>query len=155
MQTIKNITFEIERLGNQTFCTISGNLGYILSKLNSPTVVPTTAGNSFNLKISPSREALIFAKNLKEWGFSLEYPTITVVAIVSLHEGDEDNQELADRFARDKAKSIMNAVVYNALALALKPDRIRLEQLDSIMDRLFDNSCKLSSYVKDVPESES
>lgn len=138
MQTIKNIHFDIERVGNSTYCTMTGDLSYILSTLEHCTIGVSGSINKIKFAITPSKEMTVFAKNLANWGFTLEHPTVTVVAKITLNKEDEDNQELANRIIRDKARATMCAVVMNALNLATFSTLERLDRLRHIHDKLRD-----------------
>lgn len=138
MQTIKNIHYDIERVGNSTYCTMKGDLTYILSILEHPTIKVEDSKTNIKFIISPSQEEKVFAKNLANWGFTLENLTVTVVAKITLHKDDEDNQEIANRIVRDKARATMCAIVMHALNLATLSTIERLGRLGHIYDKLRD-----------------
>lgn len=145
MQTIKNIHYNIERVGNSTYCTMTGDLSYILSTLERSTIGVSGTKSRIQFAITPSQEMKVFTKNLANWGFTLEHPTVIVVSKITLHKGDEDNQELANRIVRDKARATMCAAVMNALNLATISTLERLERLRGIHDKLRDIT--LASHI--------
>ncbi len=146
MQTIKNIHYDIERVENSTYCTMKGDLSYILSTLEHSTIKVGGSKSNIKFAISPSQEMKVFTKNLANWGFTLENPTITVVAKITLHKDDEDNQEIANRIVRDKARATMCAIVMYALNLATFSTIERLERLGRIYDKLRDITLVSHNY---------
>jgi len=136
MQTIKNVSYEIERVGNSTYCTMKSSLDYILSHLEGAKITPIEFANGINLKIGNSKEQAVFVKNLASWGFSIENPVITIVSKITLSEHDKDDQKVANRIARDKAMHTMCKVISNALIVATKSTYDRLNSIEDIIDKL-------------------
>lgn len=136
MQTIKRVKYNIERVDNSTFCTMSCDLKYIMNYLEGINVGISHADTSVVLKIATSKERKIFIKNLASWGLTINNSTITVVTKITLNKNDEDNQIVANRIVRDKAMHIMCKVVANALQLALDSTYNRIAKVNAIIDKL-------------------
>ena len=136
MQTIKKVKYNIERVGNNTFCTMSCDLKYIMNYLEGINVGISHADTSVVLKIATSKERKIFIKNLASWGLTINNSTITVVTKITLNKNDEDNQIVANRIVRDKAMHIMCKVVANALNQALDSTYNRIAKVNNIIDKL-------------------
>ena len=136
MQTIKKVKYNIERVGNNTFCTMSCDLKYIMDYLEGANVEVSSANTSVFLKIATSKERKIFIKNLAYWGLTVDNSTITVVTKITLNKNDEDNQIVANRIVRDKAMHIMCKVIANALNQALDSTYNRIAKVNAIIDKL-------------------
>ena len=136
MQTIKRVKYNIERVDNSTFCTMSCDLKYIMNYLEGINVGISHADTSVVLKIATSKERKIFIKNLASWGLTINNSTITVVTKITLNKNDEDNQIVANRIVRDKAMHIMCKVVANALNQALDSTYNRIAKVNNIIDKL-------------------
>ena len=136
MQTIKRVKYNIERVDNSTFCTMSCDLKYIMNYLEGVNVGISHADTSVVLKIATSKERKIFIKNLASWGLTINNSTITVVTKITLNKNDEDNQTVANRIVRDKAMHIMCKVIANALNQALDSTYNRLAKVNNIIDKL-------------------
>lgn len=136
MQTIKRVKYNIERVDNSTFCTMSCDLKYIMNYLEGINVGISHADTSVVLKIATSKERKIFIKNLASWGLTINNSTITVVTKITLNKNDEDNQTVANRIVRDKAMHIMCKVIANALNQALDSTYNRLAKVNNIIDKL-------------------
>ncbi len=136
MQTIKKVKYNIERVGNSTFCTMSCDLEYIMDHLEGANVKVLGADTSVSLKIATSKERKIFIKNLASWGLSIENSTITVVAKITLSKNDKDDQAVANRIVRDKAMHTMCKVIANALNQALDSTYNRLAKVNNIINKL-------------------
>ena len=136
MQTIKRVKYNIERVDNSTFCTMSCDLKYIMNYLEGINVGISHADTSVVLKIATSKERKIFIKNLTSWGLTINNSTITVVTKITLNKNDEDNQIVANRIVRDKAMHIMCKVVANALNQALDSTYNRIAKVNAIIDKL-------------------
>ena len=136
MQTIKRVKYNIERVDNSTFCTMSCDLKYIMNYLEGVNVGISHADTSVVLKIATSKERKIFIKNLASWGLTINNSTITVVTKITLNKNDEDNQTVANRIVRDKAMHIMCKIVANALNQALDSTYNRLAKVNNIIDKL-------------------
>ena len=136
MQTIKRVKYNIERVDNSTFCTMSCDLKYIMNYLEGINVGISHADTSVVLKIATSKERKIFIKNLASWGLTINNSTITVVTKITLNKNDEDNQTVANRIVRDKAMHIMCKVVANALNQALDSTYNRIAKVNAIIDKL-------------------
>lgn len=152
MQTIKKVKYSIERVGNNTFCTMSCDLEYIMDYLEGANVKVSSADTSVFLKIASSKERKIFIKNLTSWGLTIDNSTITVVSKITLSKNDKDDQVVANRIVRDKAMHTMCKVVANALNQALNSTYDRLAKINKIIDKL-DQIAYSSKYGKhDVTE---
>ena len=136
MQTIKKVKYNIERVGNSTFCTMSCDLEYIMSHLEGANVRVSGADTSVFLKIASSKERKIFIKNLSSWGLTVDNSTITVVSKITLSKNDKDDQTVANRIVRDKAMHTMCKVVANALNQALDSTYNRLAKVNNIINKL-------------------
>ena len=136
MQTIKKVKYNIERVDNSTFCTMSCDLEYIMDYLEGANVKVSSANTSVFLKIATSKEKEIFIKNLIPWGLSIENSTITVVAKITLSKNDKDDQAVANRIVRDKAMHTMCKVIANALNQALDSTYNRLAKVNNIINKL-------------------
>lgn len=136
MQTIKRVKYNIERVDNNTFCTMSCDLKYIMNYLEGINIGISHADTSVVLKIATSKERKIFIKNLASWGLTINNSTITVVTKITLNKNDEDNQIVANRIVRDKAMHIMCKVVANALNQALDSTYNRITKVNAIIDKL-------------------
>ena len=136
MQTIKKVKYSIERVGNNTFCTMSCDLKYIMNYLEGINVGISHADTSVVLKIATSKERKIFIKNLASWGLTVDNSTITVVSKITLSKNDKDDQVVANRIVRDKAMHTMCKVVANALDQALESTYNRLAKVNSIINKL-------------------
>ena len=136
MQTIKKVKYNLERVGDSTFCTMSCDLEYIMSHLEGANVKVSGADTSVLLKIASSKERKIFIKNLIPWGLSIENSTITVVAKITLSKNDKDDQAVANRIVRDKAMHTMCKVIANALNQALDSTYNRLAKVNNIINKL-------------------
>lgn len=161
MQTIKRVKYNIERVDNSTFCTMSCDLKYIMDHLEGANIKVSSANTSVFLKIATSKERKIFIKNLAFWGLTINNSTITVVTKITLNKNDEDNQIVANRIVRDKAMHIMCKVVANALQLALDSTYSRIAKVNAIIDKL-NHIAYSSKYIEndelydpeDYPEPE-
>lgn len=149
MQTIKKVKYNIERVNNSTFCTMSCDLEYIMSHLEGANVKVSGADTSIFLKIASSKERKIFIKNLASWGLTVDNSTITVVSKITLSKNDKDDQVVANRIARDKAMHTMCKIVANALHQALDSTYNRIAKVAYIMDKL--NQIAYSSKYGDDP----
>ena len=136
MQTIKKVKYSIERVGNNTFCTMSCDLEYIMNYLEGANVEVSSADTSVFLRIASSKERKIFIKNLTSWGLDIDNSTITVVAKITLSKNDKDDQVVANRIVRDKAMHIMCKVIANALNQALDSTYNRLAKVNNIINKL-------------------
>lgn len=136
MQTIKKVKYNIERVGNNTFCTMSCDLEYIMNHLEGANVKVSGAETSVFLKIATSKERKIFIKNLASWGLTINDSTITVVTKITLSKNDVDDQVIANRIVRDKAMHTMCKVVANALQQALNSTYNRIAKVENIIDKL-------------------
>ena len=136
MQTIKKVKYNIERVGNNTFCTMSCDLEYIMDYLEGANVEVSSADTSVFLKIASSKERKIFIKNLTSWGLTIDNSTIIVVAKITLSKNDKDDQVVANRIVRDKAMHTMCKVVANALNQALDSTYNRLAKVNNIINKL-------------------
>ena len=136
MQTIKKVKYNIERVGNNTFCTMSCDLEYIMDYLEGANVEVSSADTSVFLRIASSKERKIFIKNLAYWGLTVDNSTITVVAKITLSKNDKDDQVVANRIVRDKAMHTMCKVVANALNQALDSTYNRLAKVNNIINKL-------------------
>lgn len=145
MQTIKKVKYNIERVGNSTFCTMSCDLEYIMSHLEGANVKVSGADTSVFLKIASSKERKIFIKNLIPWGLTVDNSTITVVAKITLSKNDKDDQAVANRIVRDKAMHTMCKVIANALHQALESTYNRVAKVNNIIDKL-DHIAYYSKY---------
>ena len=151
MQTIKKVKYNIERVNNSTFCTMSCDLEYIMDYLEGANVKVSSADTSVFLKIAASKERKIFIKNLIPWGLSIENSTITVVAKITLSKNDKDDQAVANRIVRDKAMHTMCKVIANALHQALESTYNRIAKVSNIIDKL-NHIAYLSKYSDDTTE---
>ena len=151
MQTIKRVKYNIERVDNSTFCTMSCDLKYIMNYLEGINVGISHADTSVVLKIATSKERKIFIKNLASWGLTINNSTITVVTKITLNKNDEDNQIVANRIVRDKAMHIMCKVVANALNQALDSTYNRIAKVNNIIDKL-NHIAYYSKYGDDTTE---
>lgn len=151
MQTIKKVKYNIERVNNSTFCTMSCDLEYIMDYLEGANVKVSGADTSVFLKIAASKERKIFIKNLIPWGLSIENSTITVVAKITLSKNDKDDQAVANRIVRDKAMHTMCKVIANALHQALESTYNRIAKVSNIIDKL-DQIAYSSKYGDDTTE---
>lgn len=136
MQTIKKVKYNIERVGNSTFCTMSCDLEYIMDHLEGANIKVSSADTSVFLKIATSKERKIFIKNLASWGLTIDNSTVTVVAKITLSKNDEDDQVVANRIVRDKAMHTMCKVIANALNQALDSTYNRLAKVNNIINKL-------------------
>ena len=136
MQTIKKVKYNIERVGNNTFCTMSCDLEYIMDYLEGANVEVSSADTSVFLRIASSKERKIFIKNLTSWGLDIDNSTITVVSKITLSKNDKDDQVVANRIVRDKAMHTMCKVVANALNQALDSTYNRLAKVNNIINKL-------------------
>lgn len=136
MQTIKKVKYNIERVGNNTFCTMSCDLKYIMDYLEEANVKVSNADTSVFLKIETSKERKIFIKNLASWGLTVDNSTIIVVAKITLSKNDKDDQAVANRIVRDKAMHTMCKIVANALNQALDSTYNRLAKVNNIINKL-------------------
>ena len=148
MQTIKKVKYNIERVGNSTFCTMSCDLEYIMSHLEGANVRVSGADTSVFLKIASSKERKIFIKNLSSWGLTVDNSTITVVSKITLSKNDKDDQTVANRIVRDKAMHTMCKVIANALNQALDSTYNRLAKVNNIINKL-EHIAYHSKYNKD------
>ena len=136
MQTIKKVKYNIERVGNSTFCTMSCDLEYIMNHLEGANIKVSSADTSVFLRIATSKERKIFIKNLVSWGITVDNSTIIVVAKITLSKNDKDDQVVANRIVRDKAMHTMCKVVANALNQALDSTYNRLAKVNNIINKL-------------------
>ena len=136
MQTIKKVKYNIERVGNNTFCTMSCDLEYIMECLEGANVEVSSADTSVFLRIASSKERKIFIKNLTSWGLDVDNSTIIVVSKITLSKNDKDDQVVANRIVRDKAMHTMCKVVANALDQALESTYNRLAKVNNIINKL-------------------
>ena len=136
MQTIKKVKYNIERVGNNTFCTMSCDLEYIMDYLEGANVEVSNANTSVFLRIATSKERKIFIKNLAYWGLTVDNSTITVVSKITLSKNDKDDQVVANRIVRDKAMHTMCKVIANALNQALDSTYNRLAKVNNIINKL-------------------
>ena len=136
MQTIKKVKYNIERVGNSTFCTMSCDLEYIMDHLEGANIKVSSADTSVFLKIATSKERKIFIKNLASWGLTVDNSTVTVVAKITLSKNDKDDQVVANRIVRDKAMHTMCKVIANALNQALDSTYNRLAKVNNIINKL-------------------
>ena len=136
MQTIKKVKYNIERVGDSTFCTMSCDLKYIMDYLEGANVEVSSADTSVFLRIASSKERKIFIKNLTSWGLDIDNSTITVVSKITLSKNDKDDQVVANRIVRDKAMHTMCKVVANALDQALESTYNRLAKVNNIINKL-------------------
>lgn len=136
MQTIKKVKYNIERVGNSTFCTMSCDLEYIMNYLEGANIKVSSADTSVFLKIVTSKERKIFIKNLASWGLTVDNSTVTVVSKITLSKNDEDDQVVANRIVRDKAMHTMCKVIANALNQALDSTYNRLAKVNNIINKL-------------------
>ena len=157
MQTIKKVKYDIERVGNSTFCTMSCDLEYIMNHLEGANIKVSGADTSLFLKIASSKERKIFIKNLASWGLTVDNSTITVVSKITLSKNDKDDQVVANRIVRDKAMHTMCKVVANALNQALDSTYNRIAKVGDIIDKLHriayyskynedDTTCDIGDY---------
>lgn len=151
MQTIKKVKYNLERVGDSTFCTMSCDLEYIMSHLEGANVKVSGADTSVLLKIASSKERKIFIKNLIPWGLTVDNSTITVVSKITLSKNDKDDQVVANRIARDKAMHTMCKVIANALHQALESTYNRIAKVSNIIDKL-DHIAYSSKYGDDTTE---
>ena len=151
MQTIKKVKYNIERVGDSTFCTMSCDLEYIMDYLEGSNIRVSSVDTSIFLKIATSKERKIFIKNLAYWGLTTDNSTITVVTKITLSKNDEDNQIVANRIVRDKAMHIMCKVVANALQLALDSTYNRIAKVNAIIDKL-NHIAYSSKYIENKAE---
>lgn len=136
MQTIKKVKYNIERVGNSTFCTMSCDLEYIMDHLEGANIKVSSADTSVFLKIATSKERKIFIKNLASWGLTVDNSTVTVVSKITLSKNDKDDQVVANRIVRDKAMHTMCKVIANALNQALDSTYNRLAKVNNIINKL-------------------
>ena len=136
MQTIKKVKYNIERVDNSTFCTMSCDLEYIMDYLEGANIKVSSADTSVFLKIAISKERKIFIKNLASWGLTVDNSTVTVVSKITLSKNDEDDQVVANRIVRDKAMHTMCKVIANALNQALDSTYNRLAKVNNIINKL-------------------
>lgn len=154
MQTIKKVKYNIERVGNSTFCTMSCDLEYIMDHLEGANIKAVSANTSVFLKIATSKEREIFIKNLASWGLTVNNSTITVVSKITLSKNDKDDQVVANRIVRDKAMHTMCKVVANALNQALDSTYNRLAKVNNIINKLeyiayhskYNEDCDIEDY---------
>lgn len=151
MQTIKKVKYNIERVGDSTFCTMSCDLEYIMDYLEGANIRVSSVDTSIFLKIATSKERKIFIKNLAYWGLTTDNSTITVVTKITLSKNDEDNQIVANRIVRDKAMHIMCKVVANALQLVLNSTYNRIAKVNAIIDKL-NHIAYSSKYIENKAE---
>lgn len=150
MQTIKKVKYNIERVGNSTFCTMSCDLEYIMNHLEGANVKVLSAETSVLLKIATSKERKIFIKNLASWGLTIDNSIITVVTKITLSKNDVDDQVIANRIVRDKAMHTMCKVIANALYQALESTYNRINKVKDIVDKL-DHIAYISKYSENTP----
>ena len=143
MQTLKNITYEVERIaGNKvptTVCTIVADLSYILDLMEKLHISKIGyESGKYSLDFQLSREVKIFSKCLAHLGFFFFFSTVIYVAKITLHEGDKDDPKLADKIVRDKAHNALAKQVADALGKAIKPTFDRISKLEAVRYRLED-----------------
>ena len=148
MQTIKKVKYNIERVGDSTFCTMSCDLEYIMDHLEGANIKVSSANTSVFLKIATSKERKIFIKNLASWGLTVDNSTITVVSKITLSKNDKDDQVVANRIVRDKAMHTMCKVITNALNQALDSTYNRLAKVNNIINKL-EHIAYHSKYTED------
>lgn len=154
MQTIKKVKYNIERVGNSTFCTMSCDLEYIMNHLEGANIKVSNTNTSIFLKIATSKEKEIFIKNLASWGLTIDNSTITVVSKITLSKNDKDDQVVANRIVRDKAMHTMCKVIANALNQALDSTYNRLNKVNNIINKLeyiayhskYNEDCDIEDY---------
>lgn len=115
MQGIKQIKVQTERINSRTFCRIDAKIDYIISQLNST-------------------EEKVFLKNLGR--YYVGNNKVTVFTHITLYRTDVDNQSIANQLVANKALTILNKVVKNALSKVIEMRKRELQKLYNINQHL-------------------
>lgn len=131
MKTLKNPTYLFKRQGLTTTCTMQIDLQHITELLN-----PAQFIYIGSTKVIHSTEQKQFYRELKHLGFTFVYNSIIVEASVIKHFTDEDNQDVANKYAKRKAFKMACHIVATAINKVLEHRARETEKLENIAIKL-------------------
>lgn len=134
MKTLRRPIYSFKRNGLTTTCTMQVGLQHIVKLLNKDILI--SARFLANSLAIPSTEQKQFYRELKHLGFTFVYNSIIVEASVIKHFTDEDNQEVANKYAKRKAFKMACHIVATAINRVLEHRARETEKLENIAIKL-------------------
>lgn len=131
MKTLRNPIYSFKRNGLTTTCTMQVDLSHICDLLNNLIYVDVS-----NSKFIYSTEQKQFYRELKHLGFTFVYNSIIIEASVIKHFSDEDNQEIANKYAKRKVFKMACHIVATAINRVLEHRARETEKLENIAIKL-------------------
>lgn len=131
MKTLRNPIYSFKRNGLTTTCTMQVDLSHICDLLNNLIYVDVS-----NSKFIYSTEQKQFYRELKHLGFTFVYNSIIIEASVIKHFFDEDNQDVANKYAKRKAFKMACHIVATAINRVLEHRARETEKLENIAIKL-------------------
>lgn len=131
MKTLRRPIYSFKRNGLTTTCTMQVDLSHICDLLSNLIYVDVS-----NSKFIYSTEQKQFYRELKHLGFTFVYNSIIVEASVIKHFTDEDNQEVANKYAKRKAFKMACHIVATAINRVLEHRARETEKLENIAIKL-------------------
>ena len=125
MKTIQNPIYTIGCSGKTITCTLYVSVAYITTLLVKSVPIRTDIFKS-NI-LTPSNEAKFFYRELKNCGYSINYPKIHVKTSVTLHEGDVYNPVLAVKLVKRKALRLACYKVATAINRVVEHRNVKLK----------------------------
>lgn len=131
MKTLRTPIYSFKRNGLTTTCAMQVDLSHICDLLNNLIYVDVS-----NSKFIYSTEQKQFYRELKHLGFTFVYNSIIIEASVIKHFSDEDNQEVANKYAKRKAFKMACHIVATAINRVLEHRARETEKLENIAIKL-------------------
>lgn len=131
MKTLRKPIYTFKRNGLTTTCTMQVGLQHITELLNP--ILYIDANNVIKIYSTEQKQ---FYRELKHLGFTFVFNSIIVEASVIKHFTDEDNQEIANRYAKRKVFKLACHIVATAINRVLEHRARETEKLENIAIKL-------------------
>lgn len=131
MKTLRKPIYAFKRNGLTTTCTMQVDLQHVTELLNPALYIDASTA----IKIY-STEQKQFYRELKHLGFTFVFNSIIIEASVIKHFTDEDNQEVANRYAKRKVFKLACHIVAIAINRVLEHRARETEKLENIAIKL-------------------
>lgn len=131
MKTLRKPIYVFKRNGLTTTCTMQVGLQHITELLNP--ILYIDANNVIKIYSTEQKQ---FYRELKHLGFTFVFNSIIVEASVVKHFTDEDNQEVANRYAKRKVFKLACHIVATAINRVLEHRARETEKLENIAIKL-------------------
>ena len=131
MKTLRKPIYAFKRNGLTTTCTMQVELQHLTELLNP--ILYIDANNVIKIYSTEQKQ---FYRELKHLGFTFVFNSIIIEASVIKHFTDEDNQEVANRYAKRKVFKLACHIVATAINRVLEHRARETEKLENIAIKL-------------------